>query len=114
MNSTKKRTLVLITMASALVLILSGCGGPISYDEAEVATDMISTSRDEISDVQSDLSSLAEEDDVDPAELESLADQLGEVDAMLSDVESTIEPPEPPDEEEMAPADDPAAEDPAM
>ncbi|MFO8042133.1 MAG: hypothetical protein R6U25_02925 [Alkalispirochaeta sp.] len=113
MTYSKKRTILLTTIAGALVLALSGCGGPISYDEAEVATDMIATSRDEISAVQSDLSDAANSDDVDAAELQVIADRLGEVDAMLSDVESTIAPPEPPPEEEMAPADDPAA-DPAM
>jgi len=101
-------------MAAGLVLILGGCGGPISYDEAETATDMISTSRDELSAVQSQLTSAVESDEVDPAELQTIADRLGEIDAMLNDVESTIAPPEPPDEGEMAPGTDPAAQDPAM
>lgn len=110
MTHSKRRTMLLISVAAALVLTLSGCGGPISYDEAEVATDMISTSRDEVSDVQAELSSLANSSDVDAAELQVIADRLGEVDAMLSDVESTIAPPEPPPEEDMAPP----APDPAM
>ncbi len=112
MTYSKKRTFLLTMIAGALVLALSGCGGPISYDEAEVATDMITTSRDEISAVQAELSDAANSDDVEAAELQVIADRLGEIDAMLSDVESTIAPPEPPPEEEMAPA-DPAA-DPAM
>lgn len=104
MTHSKRRTMMMAVVATALVLILSGCGGPISYDEAEVATDMISTSRDEVSNVQSELSSLANSNDVDAAKLQVIADRLGEVDAMLSDVESTIAPPEPPPEEDMAPA----------
>ncbi|MFW5827562.1 MAG: hypothetical protein ACOCU4_05700 [Alkalispirochaeta sp.] len=114
MKNTKKRTFVLAALAAALVLILSGCGGPISYDEAETATDMISSSRDELSDVQSQLTSAAESDDVDAEELETIADQLGEVEAVLNDVESTIAPPEPPEEGEMESGADPAAQDPAM
>jgi predicted small lipoprotein YifL len=97
-----------IAIVAVVILALTGCGGPISFEEAEEASDLIATSREEISQIRTDVESAAESDDVNGSDIEGIASRLDDVEELLSEVESTIAPPEPPAEEEMAPAPAPA------
>lgn len=98
-----ERVLVLaMTIVGALAI--ASCSGPVTFSEAEEAASSIEDVKSEISDVQSELRSAANgENGLEESDLEQLASQLGSAISMLDEVQSTVEPPEPPESGTGAP-----------
>lgn len=90
---------VLYAAVAGLAVTAAGCSqGPIDEDEAEELRSQLKTMRQELTQVQDDLTALGEKPDDERTvreQVQQLRDQLGTMTSSLSDIEEALKPPEP-------------------
>ncbi len=93
----KKKLVGLGVLAVLMVIVLSSCGGPITYEEAEELESEIAGLRDRLSEVESRLDQVASNGEI-PADVEETVtvaiDEVNAVVASLGEIEEAIAPPE--------------------
>jgi hypothetical protein len=100
-----KKLVGLGVLAVLMVIVLSSCGGPISYEEAEEYEAEIADLQERLSEVESQLGEVTSNGEVSSDVEESVSSAIEEVKAVasrLAEIEEAIAPPEV--EEQPAPS----------